>query len=761
MNYSQPGKVAVIGNFPPRRCGIATFTADLVNALSARDPDGAVFAVAMNDTAEGYSYPEQVRFELAQTDLADYARTADFLNLQNVDVVSVQHEFGIFGGPAGGHLLALLRELKAPVVTTLHTVLQHPNEAQRAVMDGLIRHSERLVVMSALGQRFLETVYGVAREQIELIPHGIPDVPFSDPSFYKDTFGVEGKTVLLTFGLLSPNKGLEHAIRALPEITARYPELVYIILGATHPHLLRTEGESYRLSLQRLARSLGVEQNVVFYDRFVELGELLTFISAADIYLTPYTNREQITSGTLAYALGAGKAIVSTPYWYAEELLADGCGVLTPFADPAALAENVRQVLGDAAGRNAMRKRAYLRGRAMTWSAVAARYEGAFGQARAHANSARAALPKPLGARPTEFPPLELRHLRALSDDTGVVQHALYSVPNYHEGYTTDDNARALIAGVRLEAYGNVAEAKGFSARYLAFLNYAFNSERGRFRNFLTFERRWLEDVGSEDAHGRALWALGTVLGRSQDENLRGLAGYLFEAALPETLSFTSPRAWAFTLLGLNDYLGRFGGDRSAGSVQRVLADKLAGLYQTHSSPDWPWFEPVLSYCNAKLPHALIATGNSLGRPDLIEIGLCALEWLIQEQTCGDHLTFIGSNGFYPQGGVRARFDQQPVEAHAHVSACLAAYRVTGRARYLDEATRAFEWFLGENDLGLPLYDPRTGGCRDGLHPDRVNQNQGAESTLAFLLSLLELRLDAAHVPVPEAAELEPAAAAD
>ncbi len=761
MNYRQSGKVAVIGNFPPRRCGIATFTADLVNALAAPSPDGSVFAVAMNDTAAGYSYPEQVRFELAQADLADYTRTADFLNLQNVEVVSVQHEFGIFGGPAGEHLLTLLRDVKGPVVTTLHTVLERPDDAQRAVMDGLIRYSERLVVMSALGQKFLETIYGVPREQIDLIPHGIPDVPFADPSFYKDTFGVEGKTVLLTFGLLSPNKGLEHAIRALPDITAAHPDVVYIILGATHPHLLRSEGESYRLSLQRLARSLGVEENVVFYDRFVELSDLLTFISAADLYLTPYTNREQITSGTLAYALGAGKAIVSTPYWYAEELLSDGCGVLTPFADPAALAENVLWVLGDEPGRNAMRKRAYLRGREMTWRTVAGRYREAFGRAKVYAGTQRAALPKPLAARPTEFPPLDLRHLRALTDGTGMLQHALYSVPNYHEGYTTDDNARALIAGVRLEAHSSAAEVAGFSGRYLAFLNYAFNPETRRFRNFLAFERRWLEETGSEDAHGRALWALGTVLGRSRDENLRGLSGYLFEKALPETLHFTSPRAWAFTLLGLRDYLTRFSGDRSAVGVQRALAGRLAELYHAHSSPEWLWFEPVLSYCNAKLPHALIATGDSLGRADLTDLGLSALDWLIQEQTRGDHLTFVGSNGFYPQGGVRAAFDQQPIEAHAHVSACLEAYGVTGSSHYLDEATRAFEWFLGENDLGLPLYDPRTGGCRDGLHPDRANQNQGAESTLAFLLSLLELRLDVAHVPMPEAAELEPAVAAD
>lgn len=740
------GKVAVLGNFPPRRCGIATFTADLVSALRARHPDGSVFAVAMNDRAEGYPYPAEVRFELSQADVSDYRRTADFLNLQNVDVVSVQHEFGIFGGPAGSHLLTLLRELRAPVVTTLHTVLEHPNAAQRSVMDELARRSERLVVMTELGRTFLENVYGVPTDKIDVIPHGIPDVPFTDADFYKDAFGVEGKTVLLTFGLLSPNKGLEHAIRALPEIIKAHPEVVYIILGATHPHLVKTEGESYRLSLQRLARSLGVEEHVIFYDRFVELDELLTFIGAADVYLTPYLNREQITSGTLAYALGAGKAVVSTPYWHAEELLADGRGVLTPFADPAALAQNVLTVLGNDAERSATRKRAYLHGRSMVWSAVAERYTESFAKARLRGGANRGALPRPLAARPTEFPRLDLRHLLALTDDTGIVQHALYNVPNYGEGYTTDDNARALITGVMLESYGDLFEpVETLTRRYLAFLNYAFDPQSRRYRNFLAYERTWLERVGSEDAHGRAVWALGTVLGRSRDPNLRGVAGRLFEESLPATLHFTSPRAWAFTLLGLRDYLTRFSGDRSAQGVQNRLAEELLAAFRQHSTPDWPWLEPVLSYCNAALPHALIATGSSLGRPDLTDTGLSMLDWLLQEQTRDGHASFIGSNGFYRQGGPKAQFDQQPVEAHAQVSACLEAYRVTLDGRYLAEATRAFEWFLGENDLGLPLYDPRTGGCRDGLHPDRVNQNQGSESTLAFLMSLLELRLGAAE----------------
>lgn len=751
MNRRPLGKLAVIGNYPPRQCGIATFTADLVGALAHLHGPDSVFAVAMNDTTEGYAYPPEVRFELLQGDLSHYGRTADFLNLQDVDVVSVQHEFGIFGGEAGSHLLTLLRDLKAPVVTTLHTVLEHPTPQQRFVMEELAARSERLVVMSEKGRSFLGSVYGIPDEQVDLIPHGIPDVPFTDATFFKDRFGAEDKTVLLTFGLLSPNKGLEHAIRALPQIVERHPDVLYLIVGATHPHLKRQHGESYRLSLQRLARTLGVEDHVVFYDRFVDLGELLAFIGAADVYVTPYVNREQIVSGTLAYALGAGKAVVSTPYWYAEELLAEGRGRLTPFADPAALAENVLALLDNPTERHATRKRAYLYGREMIWSAVAARYTEVFRRARERwSGSARVALPKPLSARPPEFPPLDLRHLERLTDDTGIFQHAVHAVPNYNEGYTTDDNARALIAGVLLENVPELSErAQRLGARYLSFLHHAFDPETRRFRNFMAYNRTWLEPVGSEDAHGRSLWALGTTLGASEDRSLRGVAGGLFERALPVTLGFTSPRAWAFTLLGISAYLERFAGDRSVQGLQLTLAERLAGLYNAGSSDAWPWFEPVLSYCNAKLPHALILTGQQLGRCDLLEVGLEALDWLIQEQKPNGHFSWIGCNGFYRRGGERASFDQQPVEAHAVVSACLAAHDATGDARYLSEAQCAFEWFLGENDLGVALFDPTTGGCFDGLQPDRVNQNQGSESTLAFLLSLLELRQRSLAQPLP------------
>jgi len=634
-----------------------------------------------------------------------------------------------------------------PVVTTFHTVLQEPDPDQRRVLQEVARLSERVVVMSERGAGFLQTIYGIAPDKIDLIPHGIPDVPFVDPSFYKDNFGVEGKTVLLTFGLLSANKGIETVIEALPAILEKHPNVVYIVLGATHPNVLRHDGESYRLSLQWLAQEKGVESQVIFYNRFVSLEELTEFIGAADIYITPYLNPRQITSGTLAYTVGAGKAVVSTPYWYAEEMLADERGALVPFCEPAALAETVIDLLDNPAKRHAMRKRAYMYGRDMVWPEVARRYMETFQQARKERRySARSPfLVKALDRRPIELPPLKLDHMRRMTDDTGILQHALFAVPNYAEGYTLDDNARALIVSVYLEELGH-ADAFDLTSRYLAFISHAFNTATGRFRNFMDYDRHWLEEVGSDDSHGRALRALGTVLGRSNNRALQNFAGWLFEQALTPIVATTSPRAWAFALIGIHEYLRRFDGDRRAGQIREELAGRLLRLYQQCRTDDWRWYEDRLTYCNAVLPHAMLLSGRWLGDDAIVGAGFESLEWLaaLQRSTpTGGHFVPIGSNGFYVQGGERARFDQQPVEAQNMAAACLEAYRITGEQQWRREARRAFEWFLGRNDLNLPVYDPNTGGCNDGLHPDRLNANQGAESTLAFLQILLEMRLAA------------------
>jgi glycosyltransferase involved in cell wall biosynthesis len=737
-------KIAFLGDYLPRKCGIATFTTDLRCAVAAEFPAMQCLVVPVNDLAGGYDYPAEVRFEIAEQDLPAYLRAADFLNITDVDVVCVEHEFGIFGGPAGSHVLALLRELQMPIVTTLHTVLREPNTEQRRVMRELIRLSTRLVIMTERGREFLHEVYQAPAAKIDLIPHGIPDMPFADPNYFKDEFGVAGKQVLLTFGLLSPNKGIEYALRALPDILLEFPNVVYIVLGQTHPNLLRDEGEAYRLSLERLAKDLRVQKHVVFFNRFVELEELMRFIGAADIYLTPYLTEAQITSGTLAYAFGAGNAVVSTPYWHAEELLTAERGKLVPFRDPRAIAVAVVELLRDETLRHSMRKNAYKLGRDMVWRRVAQLYAKSFERARHdHSFVGRKSSPiKTLDEQPGQLPEMKLDHLFRMSDSTGIFQHASFTVPNFAEGYCTDDNARALVLALMLKKLGHGSPRLGAqAATYAAFLNHAFDRKRGRFRNFMSFDRRWLEEVGSEDCQGHALWALGLCVAQAGQGSFQMLAAELFEQALPVAADFMSPRALAFTLIGIDEYLRRFGGDRRANQIRETLTAKLMQRYTDAATDEWQWFEEVISYANAKLPHAMILSGRCLNNGTMLELGLNSLRWLTKIQT-SDAGSFrpIGSNGFYPRGQERAVFDQQPIEAQVTISACIEAYQATGDVFWATEARRAFEWFLGRNDLGLALYDSATGGCRDGLHVDRLSQNQGAESTLAFLLALAEMQ---------------------
>jgi glycosyltransferase involved in cell wall biosynthesis len=741
-----PSRVAIIGNYLPRKCGIATFTTDLCDAIHAEYGTTELLALPVNDTPEGYIYPARIRFELSQDELASYRQAADFLNFSNIDLVCLQHEYGIFGGPAGSHILTLLRRLQMPVVTTLHTVLREPDSDQRAVMQEIAVLSDRLIVMSRQSSEIIQEVFHVSSRKIDLIPHGIPDLAFIDPAFYKDAFGTEGKEVLLTFGLLSPNKGIENAIRALPNILSRHSNVVYMVSGVTHPHVLRHEGEKYRQFLHKLAKDLGVESNVIFRNRFVSPAELVELIGAADIYITPYKHKGQVVSGTLAYALSAGKAIISTPYLHAIELLDEERGVLVPFDDPQAIAEKTIELLDNGTARHAMRKRAYLYTRGMVWNRVAQQYMGSFERVY----NERLRNPKAtFSARNTEknldrLPAMKLDHMLRMTDHTGIVEHAIFVVPNYPEGYTTDDNARALIIAILLEEFGSgtPAGALDLASRYLAFLWLAFDQTTKRFRNSLSFERQWQESEGSEDSHGRALWGLGTVLGRTKDAGLRGAAGRLFELAIPAAVEFKSPRACAFALLGLLEYLESFPGDRAVLNASDSLANRLLDSYLSHRSEDWKWFENGLAYSNARLSQALMRAGTRSKNDAMVSAGLESLDWLAAVQRCEvkGHFVPIGSHGFFSKKTEKARFDQQPVEACAAVAAFLEAYRTTSKERWRKEAWTAFNWFLGDNDLQIALYDPSTGGCRDGLHPDRANENQGAESTLSFLMALLEMR---------------------
>ncbi len=743
-------RLAFVGTHLPRRCGIATFTSDLSAAVARAAPGVECLTVAMNDTGRSHHYPDSVRFEIEEDEVAGYRRAGQFLNANQVDLVSLQHEYGIFGGKAGQHVLTLLQELRMPVVTTLHTILTKPSKDQQNALDEVIAMSERVVVMSAHGQNTLHELHGTSLDKIDVIPHGIPSPVPTRGS--KERLGFARKNVLLTFGLLSPDKGLEYVIDALPAILQKHPNTVFVALGATHPHVKERQGESYRLALSTRARQLGVHDHVSFHDRFVTDVELAEFLAAADVYVTPYLNSEQSTSGTLARAVSAGKAVISTPYWHARELLGDDRGLIVPPRDADAIARTVTALLDDDARRASLGRRAAAHGLSMAWPVVAADYVRTFEAAQRSAPRTRRAPPSPsVAIPPPDLPDIDLHHLRAMTDDTGVLQHAAFAIPRYAEGYCLDDNARALLLTAMLDSTGGV-DARvidQMATRYLAFVAYAFDPRQLRFRNFMSYSRHWSEDVGSEDSHGHAVWALGATIGRAADPGRSTLSGELFHAALRPLLEFTSPRAWAYGLLGIDEYLRAFDGDSGVQTMRRELVTRLIALHRAASSPDWPWFETSLTYANARLAQAVIVSGSAMHDEEIIALGLEALAWLAKSQISDtDMFAPVGSNGFYQRGGQKAAFDQQPIEAASMVSACLDALRVSRRPMWAEHACRAFDWFLGHNHLRKSVYDARTGGCRDGLHADRANENQGAESTLCFLLALVEMRSsDYARIP--------------
>ena len=735
-------RIAFIGNHLPRLCGIATFTHDLHRAVATARPDLATGVVAMTDPGGAYDYPKVVRMEIQDERVDDYIAAAEFLNNTGYDVVSLQHEYGIFGGPAGGNITELLSRLKMPVVTTLHTVLAKPTPTQRDVMQRIIDNSSKIVVMSEKGQQLLRSVHEVPAHKVEIIPHGIPDMPFRETHSAKAKLGFAGKTVILTFGLLSPNKGIEFMLDAMPEIVKSCPDAVYVILGATHPNLVRQQGETYRDGLKARVRDLGIQDHVVFFNQFVEQCTLLDFISMCDVYVTPYLNEAQMTSGTLAYSFGLGKAVVSTPYWHAKELLSDGHGILVPFADAKALGSEIAALLTNDVRRNAMRKQAYAASRSMTWPETAKRYLTVFENARERPWLDVFLPSAVVPVRKTHaIPKMQTAHFLSLCDSTGILQHAVHSVPDRAHGYCVDDNARALLFASALANSGEARLPDAITARFAAFIQHSWNPDTRRFRNFMSYERRWLEEAGSEDSHGRTLWALAECARNDTDPSRRRWAAALFKTALPVVEEFSSPRAWAFALLGLDAYCRLESGDTFANGMRKMLADRLVALFHANQRENWFWFEDVLAYDNARLSQALIQAGLATYTPTYVEVGLRSLRWLMSIQTTSSgHFRPVGSKSF---GKVRQRpdaFDQQPVEACATISACLAAWRADKGVDWLAEATRTFGWFLGENDLQTALIDADTGSCSDGLHPDRANENKGAESVLSYLLGLVEIR---------------------
>ena len=735
--------IALIGSYPPRRCGIATFTADLAAAIVDNDANIECIILAMNDRRDGYAYPNTVKFEISQDKLNEYPLVADFLNLRNVDAVCLQHEYGIFGGQRGSFIIELAKNLKSPLITTLHTVLRDPLAEERKIINQLADLSASLVVLSQCAADFLRDIYQIPDSKITLIHHGIPDIPFLDPDPCKEKLGAGNKTIILTFGLLSPGKGIEFMIDALPDIISSHSDVIYYVVGATHPHCKAESGEDYRLSLHHRAKELGVGDNIVFLDQFLERDELIEIIRAADIYVTPYLSETQVVSGTLAYAVGAGKAIVSTPYWHAQEMLADERGRLVPFRDSSALSQEINKLLDFPQERLRMRRAAYEYARPMVMKEMGRRYLTLFAQAKAQYSSADD-LPAldTLNQHEQRLPRVNLAHLRRMTDHTGVLQHAKFTVPNRAHGYCVDDNARALIVSARAYDLDRTdTSLTELSSIYLSFLDDAFDPESGRFRNFMSYERKWLESVGSEDSHGRALWALGVMAGCGRNPGQVALATKLFHEALPALASFSDSRAIAFPVLGMQAYLRQHDNDHQVRELLQSLGQRLQARFEQYATADWQWHEAMLAYDNARLPEALMACGRAINDDGMVSTGLRVLEWLrdIQIEQSGGWFAPVGNQGWYPKAGSKAQYDQQPLEAAAMIGACIEAYECTQREEWVQLASTCFNWFLGKNDQQIKLYDHTSGGCRDGLMRDGVNENQGAESTLSYLMSLIAI----------------------
>jgi glycosyltransferase involved in cell wall biosynthesis len=750
-----PRRVTLVGSFPPRRCGIATFTADVRDALRGAASGLACDIIAMTDQDGIYRYGEDVVFEVRQHRAGDYLEAAHRINQSDTDVVCVQHEFGLFGGPAGEHLMLMLDAVRAPVVTTLHTILTDPDPDQRRVLDRLIRRSARVVVMAERGRRILTDVWKVPDAKIVVTPHGAPDHPLVDTAGPKAALSLAGREVLLTFGLLSPGKGLETMIRALPGIVRVRPDALYVILGATHPHLLTREGEAYRESLMALARELDVGDHVRFLNRYVDNPRLLMWLAAADIYVTPYLNEAHITSGTLSYAVALGKPVVSTPYWHAQELLADGRGVLTPFNDPEALAMAVTDLLGDPGRMAWLRQAAWDKGRETLWSRLGERYLDTFAAVRQPPPRFRDAA-EPRSFAPAALPRPSLGGVRRMTDGVGMLQHSVHAVPDRNHGYCVDDNARALMLMHRLRATGlPAAELDALASVYAAFVEHAWNEGAGRFRNFMSYERNWLEDVGSDDSVARAFWSVAVTASDASSPALRGWARKLAARVTPRLDGFSAVRTHAFLVLGLASLVRDDAGAGHERGLLARLADGLAGLLEGAESDDWCWFEDGLTYDNARLPEALLRAGRVLDDERLTAAGLRALTWLCRRQTgVGGVFRPVGNGNFGKARMVDEPFDQQPIEAAATVDACAAAFAASGDGRWLAEARRAFDWFLGKNDLGVPLADPATGDCCDGLTPSGANLNRGAESILSFQLAACAmLSLERIAQPGPRPAD--------
>ncbi|RLD12981.1 MAG: glycosyl transferase [Caldiserica bacterium] len=728
-------RICFVATYIPKECGIATFTNDLLTHIDKHNPLIPSSVIALNGKNETYNYPKEVKKIIRMEIKDDYKKAAEFVNNSDIEVISVQHEFGIFGGDMGEYILDFLENLKKPVVITFHTVLPNPSFKVREIVRKIAYNCDSIVVMTKIGRDILKEYYGITPRKVEIIHHGVPFVYLRPTEFAKKRLGLEKNIVLSTFGLLSRGKGLEYVIYALPSIVRDYPEVVYLIIGQTHPNVKKQEGESYREFLKNEAERLGVAENVKFVNKFLSLEELLEYLEATDIYITPYLNPNQITSGTLSYAVGCGKVVISTPYLYAKDIIEEKRrGMLVKFRDPIEIADAVIYLLDNPEVKKQMEREAYSLGQKMTWEQVSWEYLKLLSQV------SQGRKEKASTFFEDRLLPIKLSHLVTLTDDVGIIQHATFSMANRKTGYTTDDNARALVVAVKHYNLSQDETSLRLINTYLSFIYYMQKSN-GKFHNFLGYERNFLDNEGGDDCFGRVIWAMGLLL--SSDfihENIKGAASHIFLTSLPQIENIFSLRGIALCLQGLNYYSKVEPSEKTISLIEK-LADRLVEAYKVTAGNDWKWFENIITYANAKLPLGLLLAYDITKKNEYLEIGLESLEFIKNITIIDNRFIPIGNKKWYIRGGKRPYYDQQPIEASCMIEALKAGMKVTGEKEYGENALIVFDWYLGRNTKGEMMYDPVTGGCFDGLTPKGANRNQGAESTISYLLSRLEIEV--------------------
>ncbi len=730
-------KLAFVGTYPPRECGIGTFTNHLfksilsVNENQHNEYEG--FVVALNDIDLTYEYPEEVKLTIRQEYQNDYLEAVKSINISGADLCILEHEFGIFGGQSGVYILPFLHSLEIPFIVTLHTILKSPSYNEKVVLQEICKMSCKIVVMSNKAVDILISIYDVDKDKIALIEHGVPDIHFEQERSKRE-FKLENKKVLLTFGFIGRNKGIETVIKALPEVVCKHPEVIYIVLGKTHPNILRHSGEEYRIFLMRLVQNLHLEKHVLFLNEFINERDLFKYLSASDIYITPYLNEAQITSGTLSYAIGAGSAVISTPYWHAEELLADGRGRLFNFNDSKELTGVLNELLDKPEELKEIKRRALEYGKEITWPKIGEKYLKLATDMIEEGTSVPEK--KDVALDLLSLPPFSLTHINRLTDDTGIIQHANFGIPNLKEGYCLDDNSRALI--MVLMAYRQMKDIRALdlSPIYLSYIHYMQNAD-GTFRNFLSFSRCFLDDVGSEDSFGRTIWALGYLLSNAPNDAYYQTGKLVFFNAAPNFEKLNSLRGIANTMIGISFYLKSNPSDDSMTERLRNLAQNLIRQYEANQCSEWNWFESLLAYDNGILPLALLHSAEILNDDRITSVAMESMEFLTEHTLKDNHLSIIGNEKWYKKKGDRSRFAQQPIDAMAMVLMFHQAYHLTKEKEYLNKLYTSFLWFLGENDLRMSLYDFETNGCCDGFESYGINRNQGAESSLAYLISHL------------------------